>query len=104
MIFTPSHADRFKRCQRAPAMLGPRDVAVEQRQLDIAYGRSAREQLIVLEYKADLRIPDFRQPVAIQFADVEAVQPVSTGGRQVEAAKDVHERRLSGPRRSHDGN
>ena len=58
-------------------------VAVEQRQFDVRQGGEPRQQVVGLEYKADLAVPDRGQPVVTQFADVLAVEQVPSGRRHV---------------------
>ncbi len=75
---------------------------VEQRQLDVLERRGARQQVEALEHEADGLVADARQFVVRQRRDVAAVEQVTPGGRPIETAEDVHERRLAGARRSDD--
>ena len=61
------------------------------------------QQVEALEDEADLGVADDGALVAAELRDVGAVEDVRAGGRAVEAADDVHQRRLAGAGRSHDG-
>ncbi len=75
---------------------------VEQRQLDVLEGVGARQQVEVLEHEADLVVADLGAAVAVEVRDLDAVEHVAAGGRPVETADDVHQRRLAGAGRTHD--
>ena len=76
---------------------------VDQRQLDVVERRRARQQIERLEHEADLFVADPRQLVVVHLADLFAVQQVRALARRVEAADEIHERRLARPGRPHDG-
>ena len=76
---------------------------VEQGQLDVLLGAGAGQQIESLEDEADVSVADVGQPVAAEAVDALAVQFVGARGRPVQAAEDVHERRLSRSRSAHDG-
>ncbi len=63
----------------------------------------AGQQVEGLEDEADFLVADARQLVVVEFADQLAVEPVLALGRRIEAADQVHQRRLAGARRAHDG-
>ena len=76
--------------------------AVEQGELDVVEGGGPRQQVEALEHEADLPVAHLGQLVAREPGDIPAVEQVVAAGRPVEAAEDVHERRLAGPGRSGD--
>ena len=79
------------------------DAGIDHRQLDIAEGVDARQQVELLEDEADLAVAQGREPVGAQRLDALAVEAVAAGRRTVEAADEVHEGRLARARRAHDG-
>ena len=76
--------------------------AVEQRQLDVVERRGARQQVEALEHEPDLLVAHGGQRVLRHRRHVLAVEQVLARRRPVEAADDVHERRLARARRSGD--
>ena len=77
--------------------------AIDQRQLDILGGGGARQQIVALEDEADVQIAQDGAPAAIELAGVDAEKRVAAGARRIEAADDVHRRRLARAGRTHDG-
>ena len=67
------------------------DTAVNQRQLNVVQGSSARQQVEGLEDKSNFFIPDTSQLVVIHFADELAVQPIPALGRCIQAADQIHQ-------------
>ena len=63
---------------------------------------SEGEQVELLEHEPDPSVPDVGEVLLVHDADVDAGQAVRAGGRDVEAAEDVHQRRLARSRRAHD--
>ena len=94
---SPTCASAARARARAVAL-----AAVHQRQLDVALRAGAGEQVERLEHEADLAVADRRELVVGQVDDVLAVEPVAAAGRVVQAAEDVHHRRLARPRVPHD--
>ena len=76
---------------------------VQQRQLHVFDRGGARQQVEPLEHESDLPVADRRQLVVREMRDVAAVQQIASAGRAIEAAQDVHERRLSRAGRSDHG-
>ena len=106
MVVALAEADRRERVHRPLVPFGRLHLAaavVEQRQLDVVERRRARQQVEALEHEADLPVPDQRQLVLRHPRDVLAVEEVLAAGRPIEAAEDVHQRGLAGPRRAGDG-
>ena len=95
--------DLLERGLRALEPLLLRHAGVDQRQLHVVQRRGARQQVEGLEDEADLLVADARQLVVVHLADLLAVQEVGALRRRVEAADQVHQRRLARARRPHDG-
>ena len=79
-----------------------RHAGVDERQLDVVERGRARQQVERLEDEPDLLVPDPRQLVVVHLAHLLVVQQVAALRRRVEAADEVHERRLARPGRAHD--
>ena len=94
--------DRRDRLERARPALGAAHARVDQRQLDVPQHRRAGDQVEALEDQADLPVPDVRQLIVVEIADVDPVEQVPAVRRRVEAADQVHQRRLAAARAAHD--
>ncbi len=94
--------DAFERFHRALLPLGGTRAGVHQRELDIVQCRRARQEVERLEDEPDLLVPDARELVVLHRGRELAVEPVLAFVRRVEAADEVHERRLSRAGRPHD--
>ena len=94
--------DPGQRLHRPLPALGLVHPGVAQRQLDVAPGRHRGQQVELLEDEPDLLVADLGQLGLAHLRDVGAVQLVVPAGRVVQAAEDVHQRRLARPRRPHD--
>src|SRR5690349_4631572 len=92
----------LQRVLRATLPLVSRDAGVHERQFDVVQGRRARKQIEGLEDESDLFVSNARQLVIRHARNERPVQPILARSRRVEAADDVHERRLARARRSHD--
>ncbi len=75
---------------------------IEQRQLDVLQRTGARKQVEVLKDEADLAAAHQCQLFLGQRRDIDVLKVVASAGRAIEAAKDVHQGRFAGSRRSHD--
>ena len=62
----------------------------------------ARQQVEGLEHEPDRCGCAAGEPVVVEPLDVRAIEPIGARGRPVEAAEDVHQRGLAGPRRPDD--
>src|SRR5690606_16143223 len=71
--------------------------------LDVLGGRVLRDEVVALEHEAEGLAPEVRQLVAVEVRDVASLEQVLAGGGPVEAAEDVHQRRLARARGAHDG-
>ena len=80
-----------------------RGTVVDQRQLHVVQRSGARQQVEGLEDEADLTVADARQLIVVQVADAMSVQCVGALAWRIQAADQVHQRRLAGARRTHDG-
>jgi hypothetical protein len=74
-----------------------------ERQHDVLLGRQDRQQVEELEDEAELVAAQLRQVAVVQARDLDAVELDLAGGRAIEAGEDVHQGRLAGPGRAHDG-
>src|SRR5947207_3000540 len=74
---------------------------IDQRQLHIVERRRPRQQVERLEAESDLLVADAGQLITRQVAHLLPVQPVFARARRVEAADQVHQRRLARTRRPH---
>ena len=82
--------------------LRARPAAQMQRQPDVLEARQRRQQIEELKDEADLVAPDPRQPVVGQAGERFAVDADVAGGRPIEAADQIEQRRLAGARRADD--
>ena len=89
-----------QRVRRHPLPLGARDAAVHQRLADVVEHGQARQQVEALEHEADLEVADARELDVVHVRRVAPVEHVAAGRRRVEAADEVHQRRLAGARRA----
>ena len=85
----------------APLLGG--DSAVDERQLHVLLRGGTRQEVEPLEDEADEAVAHQRAPVVGAAADVETGEPVEAVGRAVEAAEDVHHRRLARAAGADDG-
>ena len=74
-----------------------------ERQHDVLGRREHREQVEELEDEADVVAAQLRERGVVEAGDVDAGDGDLARGGRVEAGEDVHERRLAGARRAHDG-
>ena len=81
---------------------GPVEVREEQRQLDVLRGRQHRDQVVGLEDETDVAGAPLRQRLARLGGDVDAVHVHRSGGRLIQPAQDVQQRRLAGAARAHE--
>src|SRR5439155_11741092 len=91
--------DRDQRLASALVPRGARNPRIDERQLDVLQRIRPGEQVEGLEDEADLLVADLGEGVVVERLDLAAVQDVAAAGRRVEAADEVHERRLPRPRR-----
>ena len=94
--------DEREALDRARAALGGGDALVEQRDLDVLGDRQLGDEVEGLEDEADLLAAHAGELVVAELLDRLAVELVAARGRPVEAAEEVHERRLARTRRTHD--
>ena len=98
----PVEPDPLERLGGAAQPLAPRDMGVDERQLDILQRRRARQQRERLEDEADGAVAHLRELAVAQVRHELPVQPVAAAVGGVEATDDVHQRGLAAARRSHD--
>ena len=96
MVRALAEADRFQGSHGARVALRRfhRLVRIEQWQLDIVERRGASQQVESLKHEPDLVVPHFGKLVAAELGDVAAVEEILAARRMIEAAEDVHQRRL----------
>ena len=87
-------------CKRAFAALFGVDARVHEREFDVAPRRQVGEQVELLEHEPDEEVADVGELVLVEGLDVVAGEPERPAGRHVEAAEDVHQRRLARARRA----
>jgi hypothetical protein len=103
MVLAAAEPDRSERRAGTRVLLGERQIAVVERQLDVLQRRRTRQQIEVLEDEAEAPVAQRGARVGGQVSDVDAAETVGPARRSVEAPDDVHERRLPRSRGSHDG-
>src|ERR1019366_3377999 len=96
-------SDGGQSLKRPGARIGYGFRRVKQRKFNVFNGTGARQQIELLENKANFAVTDGGQLVAIHGFHGDAIQPVDTGRRLVKAAEDVHEGRFAGTGRAQDG-
>ena len=82
---------------------GSGSAVVDHGQLDVVKSGGAREQVERLKDEADFLVADVGELVVVELADEATAEPVAAFARRIEAADEVHQRRLAGPGRAHDG-
>ena len=87
--------DRLERLDGAPSALGLLHARVHERQLDVGECRRARDEVEALEDEPDLPVAHLGELLVIERLDVDTIEEVAAGARQVEAAEDVHQRALA---------
>jgi hypothetical protein len=93
--------DHLQRLAGAGETLFLGDAGVDERQLHVVQRGRARQQVEGLEDEADLAVAHGRQLVVVHLGHHVAVQHVAALRGRVQAADDVHERRLARARRPH---
>ena len=88
---------------RAAAALLWRHAGVDERQFHVFHRVQPGKQLELLEDETDFLAADVRELLLVEVANHAPMQDVFAGGGRIEAADDVHERRLSAARRAEDG-
>src|SRR3990172_8438040 len=92
-----------RRFRERPAVETPSRAVVEERKLHVLDGRRPPEEVESLEDETDLLIPDVGELVLAELVDLLAVEEVRAARGIVEAAEDIHQRRLPRARGAHDG-
>ena len=102
MIHAVAEADRGESSFGLTLTLDARHLRVDQRELDVLQRGRACQQIEGLKNESDFLVAHCCQLVVAHCLDCRAIEDVFAGGRPVEAADDVHERRLSRSGRTHD--
>ena len=79
------------------------DTGIDQGQGDVVEGCNSRQEVEVLEDEADVLVADDGEFIVIEVGNFLSSQLVRSGCRPVEAAEDVHQRRLPRAGRPHEG-
>ena len=95
-------ADLLERGPGGPVAFARSLAAIEQRQLDVLERTRPAEQVEALEDEPEVTASQQRAFVAREPLDVHAAELELPGRGHVEAAENVHHRRLARSRRSHD--
>src|SRR5439155_1746322 len=103
VVLAPAEPDGREQLAGAPALLGERHVGVDHGERHVLERRRPPEQVEILEDEADPAAADGGALVDGQGRDVGVAQVVGAARRLVEAAEQVHARRLARARRAHDG-
>ena len=102
VIFATAEPDGGQRLLGPSALLSLRQVAVDERELDVLDRARTRQEIEVLEDEPDFSVADRGALIRRKAGDVDAAQPIRTAGRPVETAEDVHQGRLARARGPHD--
>src|SRR5437870_7317041 len=102
VVLAAAQADGREQLARAPVLLGERHVGVDHGERHVLERRRPPEQVEVLEDEADPAVADRRARVGGEGRDVDVAQAIGAACRLVEAADQVHARRLAGARCAHD--
>src|SRR5215213_9449999 len=102
MVHPARELDLLERAAGAGVAILGLHPRVDERQLDVPQRRGPRQQVEGLEHEANLLVADPGELVVVHLAHLLAVEEIGTLARRVEAANQVHQRRLAGPRRPHD--
>src|SRR5262245_32959452 len=102
MVLAAAQADGGEQRAGALPLLGEGHVGVDHRERHVLERRRPPEQVEVLEDEADPPVADRRALIHRERRNVGVTQPIGTARRLVEAADQVHARRLAGTRRADD--
>ena len=103
-IHAVAEPDAFQRANGTLAALLFRHARVEQGERNVFDGALPRQQVEALKNEADGMQANLRELFFAAADDVLTRKDVRSGGRQVETADDVHQRRFARAGRSHDRN
>src|SRR5690606_11558782 len=78
------------------------NTAINQWQFDILHRSGAGQQVVPLKDEADVAVSQHRTPRPVELAGIDAEKAVGAARRRIEAADDVHGRRLARPGWAHD--
>ena len=79
------------------------DAGIDRRHRGIFDGIEVGEELVALEDEAEMLAPQLGELVGRELADVAAREGIGPFARRIEAADQVHQRRLAGARLADDG-
>src|SRR5512132_383860 len=81
----------------------PIDASIDERKLHVGKRRRPGEQVVRLEAKPDLPIPQVGERLGRQLRNVRSIEEIAARSRGIQASELVHERRLARTGCSHDG-
>src|SRR5690606_40372047 len=95
MIEPLAEAEPGQQLAGALAPQGGRHAEVDRRHLDVLERARTGDQVVALEHEAEGLATQPRELVAVEPRDVAAHEAVAAAGRPIQAAEDVHQRRLA---------
>jgi hypothetical protein len=103
MIFAPTQTDGCKDLVGHLAQLRSAVTlrTVKKRQLNVFARGSAREKIEVLENETEFLISNVGKLIAIELRNIGAIKKISAASRTIEAAENIHKRRLARSARTH---
>ena len=102
MLHAFAQTHRRQRFRGAALTFGRRHARIAQRHRHVVLRAHPRQQIEALEHEADLVAAQDRAFFGVQRRDIHAVAQVGAGGRRVETADEIHQRRFAGTGRPHD--
>ena len=98
----PAHAQRLQQRLRPNRPARARQAGIARRKLDVLPRRRRAEQVVGLEHEAERIAAQGGEFVRAERAHGASGEQILAASGPVEAAENVHQRRLAGARRSHD--
>src|SRR5690348_4418595 len=102
VVHTVLELHLLQRVLRPTLALVGGDTSVHERQLDVVQRRGARKQIECLEDESNLLVANARELVIRHSRHQRAIQPILTSRGRIEAADEIHQRRLARAGRTHD--
>ena len=79
-----------------------RRAADQQRHHDVLQSRKLAQEMMKLEHKTELPVPQFRRPARVEIGIARAIQPDVSGRRTVERPEEMEQRAFPCPRGADD--
>src|SRR5574337_181871 len=103
MVFFPAReADRLEGLERPGAAVADGSTIIQEGKFHVRYGAGPGQEVEGLKDETDLLISDVSQLISIERTHADAVKPVTSGCRLIQASQDVHQGSVAGPRGTHD--